>query len=120
MPGVRFETAGAVAGRAPDRADVACFVGLVPRRELPGDGDPLQPAYTPFPAPVDRWLRENGWAGPPPFGRPAAQVRALLEIPVPCENWETFDRLFAWERRPYAGGTPGGTQLGAAVRSFFA
>ena len=120
MGGVRFETAGAVAGRAPDRADVACFVGLVSRRVLPGGDDPLEPAYTPLPAPVDRWLRENGWAGPPPYGRPAAQIRALLEIPVPLENWETFDRLFAWERRRYAGGTLGGTQLGAAVRSFFA
>ena len=120
MGGVRFETAGAVAGRAPDRADVACFVGLVHRRVLPGGDDPLEPAYTPLPAPVERWLRENGWAAPPPFGRPAAQLRALLEIPVPLENWETFDRLFAWERRPYPGGVLGGTQLGAAVRSFFA
>jgi hypothetical protein len=120
MGGVRFETAGAVSGRAPDRADVACFVGRVHRRVLPGGDDPVEPAYTPLPPPVERWLRENGWSGPPPFGRPDAQVQALLDVPVPCENWETFDQLFAWERRPYRGGALGGTYLAAAVRSFFA
>jgi uncharacterized protein len=115
MGAVRFETAGAAAGDAPDRADVACFVGLVPRRMTPGGAE----LYTRPPASVQRWLDDNGWSRPP-LGRPPAQLRALLDVPVPCENWETFDHLFAWEGRPYAGGITGGTWLGAAVRSFFA
>lgn len=115
MGAVRFETAGAAPGNAPDRADVACFVGLVRRRTRPGGAE----LYTPLPASVERWLYEEGWSRPP-LGRPPVQLRALLDIPVPCENWETFDHLFAWEERPYAGGITGGTYLGAAVRSFFA
>jgi hypothetical protein len=115
MGAVRFETAGAAPGRAPDRADVACFVGLVRRRMHPGGAE----LYTRPPAAVQAWLDENGWTRPP-LGRPPVQLRALLDIPVPCENWETFDHLFAWEERPYAGGITGGTYLGAAVRSFFA
>jgi hypothetical protein len=115
MGAVRFETAGAAPGNAPDRADVACFVGLVRRRTRPGGAE----LYTPLPPSVERWLYEEGWSRPP-LGRPPVQLRALLDIPVPCENWETFDHLFAWEERPYAGGITGGTYLGAAVRSFFA
>lgn len=115
MGAVRFETAGAAPGHAPDRADVACFVGLVRRRTQPGAAE----LYTRPPAAVQAWLDENGWTRPPQ-GRPPVQLRALLDVPVPCENWETFDHLFAWEERPYAGGVTGGTYLGAAVRSFFA
>lgn len=115
MGAVRFETAGAAPGNAPDRADVACFVGLVRRRTRPDAAE----LYTPLPPSVERWLYEEGWSRPP-LGRPPVQLRALLDVPVPCENWETFDHLFAWEERPYAGGVTGGTYLGAAVRSFFA
>lgn len=115
MGAVRFQTAGAAPGQAPDRADVACFVGLVRRRMQPGGAE----LYTRPPAAVQAWLDENGWSRPP-LGRPPVQLRALLDVPVPCENWETFDHLFAWEERPYAGGITGGTYLGAAVRSFFA
>lgn len=115
MGAVRFETAGAAPGQAPDRADVACFVGLVRRRTQPGGAE----LYTRPPSAVQAWLDEYGWSRPPQ-GRPPVQLRALLDVPVPCENWETFDHLFAWEERPYAGGITGGTYLGAAVRSFFA
>ncbi|HEU4455544.1 MAG TPA: hypothetical protein VFR81_20945, partial [Longimicrobium sp.] len=124
MGGVRFETAGAVPGAAPDRADIACFAGFVARRPArPGAG---ATPFTPIPADLRRWLREAGWAAsgsaarPGPFARPAAEVEALLDLPVPIESWDVFAHLFAWELRPYPDGGPGGTYLGAAVRSFFA
>ncbi|HEX6036948.1 hypothetical protein [Longimicrobium sp.] len=141
MGGLRFETAGAVAGSAPDRADIACFAGFVARRRAPrpGPGTP----YTPLPGAVRAWLREAGWLRPPGPSRPLPHTRtdedveALLDLPVPIDSWDVFDRLFAWDARPYpdasrpddGGGAPGdftprdrpgGTYLGAAVRSFFA
>lgn len=139
MGGLRFETAGAVAGSAPDRADIACFAGFVARRRAARPGPGGSP-YTPLPGAVRAWLREAGWVTPPgpsrplPHARPDAQVEALLDLPVPIDSWEVFDRLFAWDARPYpdtllAGDAalgdlprerPGGTYLGAAVRSFFA
>ena len=46
---------------------------------------------------------------------------ALLDLPVPIDTWDIFDRLFAWDRRPLDDrGQVGATYLGAAVRSFFA
>jgi len=101
---VGFEVQSPVAPSAPTRADIACFVGYVRRREGP------------IPDPLRRWLGERGWlAGP--YAR-AADAGDLLDVPVPVESWATFDQLFAWERR-----TPtddASTYLGAAVRSFFA
>jgi hypothetical protein len=142
MGGLRFETAGAVAGSAPDRADIACFAGFVARRRAPRPG-PGGSAYTPLPGGVCAWLREAGWLRPPapmrplPHARADEDVEALLDLPVPIDSWDAFDRLFAWDARAFpdasrpddGGGasgdfTPrprlGGTYLGAAVRSFFA
>jgi hypothetical protein len=51
----------------------------------------------------------------------SAPADELFDIPVPIDNWDAFDRLFAWERRDLDGrGAVGSTYLGAAVRSFFA
>jgi hypothetical protein len=51
----------------------------------------------------------------------ARPVPDLLNVPVPVDTWEVFDRLFAWERRVLdARGRIGVSYLGAAVRSFFA
>ncbi|HEX8243566.1 MAG TPA: hypothetical protein VF541_08725, partial [Longimicrobium sp.] len=61
---------------------------------------------------------DAGWTGGR-FGRPDA-IEPLLDVPVPVESWEVFDRLFAWDGRSFPGGQGGGTYLGAAVRSFFA
>lgn len=141
MAGLRFETAGAVAASAPDRADIACFAGFVGRRRAARPGPGGSP-YTPLPGAVRGWLREAGWvrpsapARPLPHARTDEEVEALLDLPVPIDSWEVFDRLFAWDARPYpdvsrpdgtsAGGDSipherrGGTYLGAAVRSFFA
>ncbi len=96
--------------RRPDRADSACFVGFVGRR-----GGAL-------PAEVRRWLVVSGWASasgtPAGEQRSEADVQALLDVPVPIERWEDFDRLFQWERRQTD--ADASTYLGAAVRSFFA
>jgi hypothetical protein len=106
MSGLRFERHAPPAPSDPNRADVACFVGLVARR--PGD----------LPPSVRSWLAERGWLDSP-YARPGALD--LLDVPVPVASWEAFDRLFAWERRDLDGqGRLGGTYLGAAVRSFFA
>ncbi|MGE4044206.1 MAG: phage tail sheath C-terminal domain-containing protein [Acetobacteraceae bacterium] len=92
------------------RADVALFVGLVPRRTGVAVPDDLR-----------AWLQAAGWAGSGPFARSGAQVDALLDIPVPVDDWAAFERLFAWDQRIVRPGGPGRIPcaLGLAVRSFF-
>src|SRR5688500_15420632 len=107
MHGLVFEVQSPVVPSDPNRMDIACFVGFVarrPERALPSD--------------LRRWLIEQGW-WEGPHARQSA--RNLLDVPIPIDAWETFDRLFAWERRRLdARGHTGITYLGAAVRSFFA
>src|ERR1051326_6624704 len=100
-----FEQHAPVAPSAPNRADVALFVGFVRRRSGVGIPDALQ-----------RWLDERGWITGP-YARPAQEVAQLLDLPVPIEAWDSFDALFAWEQRD---DNTTSTYLGAAVRSFFA
>jgi GNAT superfamily N-acetyltransferase len=108
MIGLDFEVQAPVVAPDPNRADIACFVGFVGRRA------------TALPGPVRRWLGEQGWTAPP-YQRPLAEVEGLLNLPTPIDTWETFDHLFAWDRRALSEGGPfGSTYLGAAVRSFFA
>lgn len=105
MAGLLFETQPAATVAAPNRADVACFVGLVPLRDTRGLS-----------------LQNPG-------------LDQLPALPEALESWEAFDLRYAWDRRPLeraappSGGPPGGsdggtafcaTYLGAAVRSFFA
>jgi hypothetical protein len=81
--GLVFEDRRPAERSAPNRTDIACFVGFVDVRapRLPGD---------------------------------------LLDVPVVVDRWETFDRLFAWDRRDLDGrGSLAVSYLGAAVRSFF-
>jgi hypothetical protein len=106
LRGVRFEVQPSVVPSAPTRADIALFVGYVARR--PG----------PVPEPLRRWFGERGWLRGP-YARPE-DVDVLFDVPVPVESWESFDALFAWERRGVVGGGTAATYLGAAVRSFFA
>lgn len=88
----------------PNRADIACFVGLVARRAAPVSQE------------LRGWLAARGWGRE----RPAA-LDDLRDVPVPVASWAAFDALFAWDRRPLdAAGRVGATYLGAAVRSFFA
>jgi hypothetical protein len=124
MRGVFFEQRVAPVARSPYRADVALFVGFVDRRRhkhvpgLPSDEvvvDPIVPtATTDGESRLYRWLVSEGWAR----NRTSAQLDELLDIPVPIDSFELFDRLFAWELRP-CGDTACETYLGAAVRSFF-
>jgi hypothetical protein len=102
--GLVFDTRRPVVRSAPNRADIACFVGFVGRR--PG----------PVPEGVQQAFAEQGWTTPP-YVRPTDGLR---DVPVVVDAWETFDRLFAWDQRDLDGrGTRGATYLGAAVRSFF-
>src|SRR5882762_6662489 len=59
----------------------------------------------------------------PPPALPSPPVSftfsVLLDVPIPIESWAQFDQLFAWEQRT-SSGREGSTNLGAAVRSFFA
>ncbi len=111
MP-LRFEVEPPVEAPAPNRMDVACFVGFVRPR-----GGVMSPT-------VQRWLTEQGWLSSPgglraPFAR--ASAATYLDVPVPIESWTMFDRLFAWDERALEGSDAvATTYLGAAVRSFFA
>jgi len=96
----------------PLRADVALFVGLAERT--------LQPA----PATLRAWWREtHQWRIETSLRAPNAaphDVDALLNLPVPIENFDDFAALFE-TRRPVAS-APGllvPTSLAAAVRAFF-
>ena len=111
-----FETAAPALRTAPERADVACFVGFVARRR-----------EQPLPKSVQRQLTDAGWVHGP-WRKGAGALEALDNVPVVIDSWALFDRLFAWDERlvgraPDAvSGAPSlcATYLGAAVRSFFA
>lgn len=107
MNGLSFELAPPAVAPDPNRVDVACFVGYVARRTAA------------LPAGVRGALAEARWIGGP-WGRPDADVEALLQLPVVVESWNAFDALFAWDERPVGrGGRRCASYLGAAVRSFF-
>lgn len=110
MKGLNFQVHKPIEKSAPNRVDVACFVGLVKYRggELPME--------------VKTWLQQQGWLSrfqesPSPYHREGAL--RLLDVPVAIENWNSFDELFVWDQRDF-GNNKGTTYLGAAVRSFFA
>ncbi|HSN04161.1 MAG TPA: hypothetical protein VLS44_04215 [Nitrospira sp.] len=106
MNGIQFEEQSPVVAVDPNRADIACFVGFVARRE-----------GSAIPQFVRDWMGEYGWTAAL-LGRPGFDTEALDDVPVPIDSWELFDRLFRWERR--TGESSGVAYLGAAVRSFFA
>jgi hypothetical protein len=121
MKGLLFEDRRPFPASAPNRMDIACFVGFVAVRQ-----------QVTLPYSIELWLKEQGWSAGP-YARPE-NVANLLDIPVLIDNWDTFDSLFAWEDRGF--GQPvdsatmdsssqssryqGSTYLGAAVRSYFA
>jgi len=103
--GLVFQDQAPVIASDPNRADVALFVGFVRRR-----GPRL-------PAPIYTWLQAQGWTWVDASRQP---LRDLLDVPTPIDNWQAFDRLFAWEQRSIQDSpTQAYTPLGAAVRSFF-
>lgn len=103
-----FDTARPSARPAPQRTDIACFVGFVRRRPAP------------LPEPVRERLRIAGWVDGP-WAKPAAVVDALEQVPVSVESWDAFEALFDWHARPIAAGGSAvcASYLGAAVRRFF-
>lgn len=110
MTGLVFEQGSPIVASAPNRADIACFVGLVHRRA------------SRIPAGVYGWLREQGWRRS--LGSDTT-TDELLNVPVPIDDWDVFDLLFAWEQRVFAQKADGqeivgSSYLGAAVRSYFA
>lgn len=110
LSGLDFEVAKPSAPAAPNRADVACFVGFVARR-----------SGVALPADVREQLEHAGWLrGPWDVG--ADRLDELLNVPVVLDGWDAFSRLFAWDHRPLddQAGALCATYLGAAVRSFFA
>lgn len=115
--GLIFEDQAPVVVSDPNRTDIALFVGFVAVRSG------VEGAASAVPSTVRAWLAAQGWLRPE-RGRHA--LPDLLDVPVPVDNWDTFDRLFAWQARPItapgAGDAADGgatTYLGAAVRSFF-
>jgi uncharacterized protein len=117
MPRLTFQTQPHLVTIDPNRADIACFVGFVARRN------------TAIPAVLQQWLMERGWVDGP-YRREGTMTTivngqkvfpSLLDVPIPIDSWAMFEALFAWDKRPIAGSTQqGATYLGAAVRSFFA
>lgn len=106
MIGLHFEEQAPMVVSDPNRTDIVCFIGFIARRATP-----VTPA-------IVRWLEERDWMLP---DRGRAPLSELLDVPVPIDTWDVFDRLFAWERRPLDGaGQMAASYLGAAVRSFFA
>lgn len=106
MRALTFEEEVPVVPSAPNRADVACFVGFVKRRRGP------------VPPGVRNWLDERGWMSPPYRRTSAAE---LLDVPVPIDSWEAFVTLYEWEtRRTDDPRQLFASYMGAAVRSFFA
>jgi len=94
MSGLTFERAAPPATSAPNRMDVACFVGFIRRRDTSVSD------------------RANAGTPGPTAGR--------SDSPTPVESWSEFDDRFAWDRRPLDGGGHCITTMGATVRSFFA
>jgi len=119
--GIRFEQAAPLQTTAPNRADVACFIGFVPRSRKFSER---------LPESLVRWLRTQGLIDAPGMpaeldadGRPTPRVIELEQLPVPIDSWSTFLDLFEEPGRPARPDTAdpvGTTYLGAAVRSFFA
>lgn len=104
MPGLIFEEQAPILPSAPNRMDIALMVGFVRKR-----------AQATLPAFASQWIAERGWTAP----RYGSRLSDLYDIPIPIEDWQQFDRLFAWEDRT-GSGKDGSACLGAALRSFFA
>ena len=87
------------------RTDVACFVGLVRRR--------VRVPPEPLPSAKLDWLRDHGWLD----GPAARDCDALLDVPIPIENFAAFQSLYDDGHSASAVGTD---YLALAVQAFFA
>src|ERR1043166_3930173 len=106
MSGLLFRDAQPAATSSPNRADIVCFIGFVGRR-----------LTSPIPSRLKTWLQDNGWR---PRDVEITDDDPLLNVPVPLDSFEAFDRLFTWATRPpQLHAFAFSTWMGAAVRSFF-
>jgi uncharacterized protein len=129
MSRIVFQPALPVVRSAPNRADIACFIGFVSPRKA-----------APIPPNIATWLDQQWWMK----GDAAKRLHTLLgkplqitaqafdaapkeiketdilirDVPIPIDDWAVFDRLFAWNQRTNDP-DDGATYLGCAVRSFF-
>lgn len=117
MSRIVFQPALPVVRSAPNRADIACFIGFVSPR----------PGAT-IPPNIATWLDQQ-WLLK---GKDAVKLHTLLgqqtqitvqdisihDVPLPLDDWAVFDRLFAWDQRT-SDPDDGATYMGCAVRSFF-
>ena len=116
MNGLYFVVDPPVLAADPNRTDIACFAGFVARRARNGRATQAPADMMPAPEPLVRWFLEQRLVA----GDDDERLQTLLDLPVPVDTWDVFDRLFAWEARPVdASGRVADTYLGAAVRSFF-
>ena len=119
MKGVNFIVQRPVHDTVPSRVDVACFVGLVSTRK---SDNVLKDE-----AGIKTWLEHRGYfhfkekkQDDDPDEYLFSNVEQLLDVPVPIEDWQTFDRLFAWDQRSINNTHEKcATYLGVAVKSFF-
>ena len=108
--GLVFESAAPPVQPAPNRTDIACFIGFVGRR-----------MGAPLPDTVRAELKAAGWIDGP-WARSEEELESALQLPIAVESWDAFDALYAWDERPLrqGGDLVCASYLGAAVRSFFA
>jgi hypothetical protein len=76
--GVVFQTAAPPVLPAPNRTDIACFIGFVGRRR----GVPLPPA-------VRAELTAAGWIDGP-WQRENEDPELARQLPIPVESWDAF------------------------------
>ena len=93
MP-LEFDTARVSVPVAPQRTDIACFVGYVRSRNLP------------LPKQVTADLRAAGWVDGP-WRRDESQRRTLEQLPVAVDSWDAFDQLFDWIKETRTTGVAG-------------
>jgi Bacteriophage tail sheath protein len=105
MNGLSFHRRSTISESAPERMDIACFLGMITAR-----------ASRPLTAEIAAWMVAHSWATSDEVA--AQPASAFKKRPIPIENWAVFDGLFQWESRT-ADGLGGPTYLGIAVRSFF-
>jgi hypothetical protein len=105
MNGLSFHRVTAISESAPERVDIACFVGVISARA----GRPLTPE-------IAEWLSAHSWADAAAVA--SRFLSAFPNVPIPIENWSVFDALYQWESRT-KDGLGGPTWMGKAVRSFF-
>lgn len=110
FPELTINNSHSVSRSLPGRADIAMFVGLVPRRNRP------------LPSHVRSALLLSGWAGKGAFARNDDAVEALLDVPISVASWGEFDALFAWDKRLVSrdGTATMPCALGLAVKRYFA